>query len=208
MKKETSSKAVAGVGIFAAVAASLCCVTPLLALLAGSTSMAANFSWIAPAQPYLIALSIVVLIFAWYQQLKPASNVVDCICEPATKSTFLQSKSFLSIVTIGAIVMMTLPLYAKMFYPKAKAQVVPVAIINNKVQVSYNIQGMTCEACEEHVNIELSKVKGVVAYATSYANKNSTITFDKSIVDIKKIQAAINNTGYKAVDYKIINPTK
>ena len=208
MKKETSSKAVAGVGIFAAVAASLCCVTPLLALLAGSSSMAANFSWIAPARPYLIALSIVVLIFAWYQQLKPASNVVDCICEPATKSAFLKSKSFLSIVTIGAIVMMTLPLYAKMFYPKAKAQVVPVAIINNKVQVSYNIQGMTCEACEEHVNIELSKVKGVVAYATSYANKNSTITFDKSIVDIKKIQAAINNTGYKAVDYKIINPTK
>ena len=208
MKQETSSKAVAGVGIFAAVAASLCCVTPLLALLAGSSSMAANFSWIAPARPYLIALSIVVLIFAWYQQLKPASNVVDCICEPATKSAFLKSKSFLSIVTIGAIVMMTLPLYAKMFYPKAKAQVVPVAIINNKVQVSYNIQGMTCEACEEHVNIELSIVKGVVAYATSYANKNSTITFDKSIVDIKKIEAAINNTGYKAVDYKIINPTK
>ena len=208
MKKETSSKAVAGVGIFAAVAASLCCVTPLLALLAGSSSLAANFSWIAPARPYLIALSIVVLIFAWYQQLKPASNVVDCICEPATKSAFLKSKSFLSIVTIGAIVMMTLPLYAKMFYPKAKAQLVPVAIINNKVQVSYNIQGMTCEACEEHVNIELSKVKGVVAYATSYTNKNSTITFDKSIADIKKIEAAINSTGYKAVDYKIINPTK
>ena len=208
MKKETSSKAVAGVGIFAAVAASLCCVTPLLPLLAGSSSLAANFSWIAPARPYLIALSIVVLIFAWYQQLKPASNVVDCICEPATKSAFLKSKSFLSIVTIGAIVMMTLPLYAKMFYPKAKAQVVPVAIINNKVQVSYNIQGMTCEACEEHVNIELSKVKGVVAYATSYTNKNSTITFDKSIADIKKIEAAINSTGYKAVDYKIINPTK
>ena len=208
MKKETSSKAVAGVGIFAAVAASLCCVTPLLALLAGSSSLAANFSWIAPARPYLIALSIVVLIFAWYQQLKPASNVVDCICEPATKSAFLKSKSFLSIVTICAIVMMTLPLYAKMFYPKAKAQVVPVAIINNKVQVSYNIQGMTCEACEEHVNIELSKVKGVLTYSTSYDNKTSIITFDKSIVDIKKIEAAINNTGYKAVDYKIINPTK
>ena len=200
MKPETSSKAVAAVGIFAAVAASLCCVTPLLALLAGSSSMAANFSWIAPARPYLIGLSIVVLIFAWYQQLKPASKVVDCNCEPATKPAFLKSKSFLSIVTIGAIVMMTFPLYAKMFYPKAKSQVVPIAIINNKEQVNFNIEGMTCEACEEHVNIELSKVKGVVAYTTSYANKNSTITFDKSTADIKKIEAAINTTGYKAVD--------
>ena len=207
MKQVTSSKAVAGVGIFAAIAASLCCITPLLALLAGSSSMAANFSWIAPARPYLIALSIVVLIFAWYQQLKPASKMDDCNCEPSKKTTFLQSKSFLSIVTVGAIIMMTFPFYAKIFYPKPQPKAAPVAIIKNKEQVSFNIQGMTCEACEEHVNIELSKVIGVVAYATSYANKNSVITFDKSIVDIKKIEAAINNTGYKAIDYKILNTT-
>ena len=208
MKQETSSKAVAGVGIFAALAASLCCITPLLALLAGSSSMAANFSWIAPARPYLIALSIVVLIFAWYQQLKPTSKVGDCNCEPSKKPSFLQSKSFLAIITIGAIIMMTFPLYAKMFYPKPKMQAVPVAIVNNKEQVNFNIEGMTCEACEEHVNIELSKLKGVVAYTTSYANKNSVITFDKSLVDIKKIEEAINSTGYKAVNYKTINTTK
>ena len=208
MKQETSSKAVAGVGIFAALAASLCCLTPLLALLAGSSSMAANFSWIAPARPYLIVLSIVVLLFAWYQQLKPTSKVDDCNCEPSKKPTFLQSKGFLTIITIGAVVMMTFPLYAKIFYPKPKVQTVPVAIVNNKEQVNFNIEGMTCEACEEHVNIELSKVKGVVAYKTSYANKNSVIIFDKSIVDITKIEEAINNTGYKAVNYKTINTTK
>ncbi len=208
MTQETSSKAVAGVGIFAALAASLCCITPLLALLAGSSSMAANFSWIAPARPYLIALSIVVLIFAWYQQLKTKSNMDDCNCEPSRKPTLLQSKGFLSIITIGAVIMMTFPLYAKKFYPKPKVQAVPVAVINNKEQVTFSIKGMTCDACEEHVNIELSKLKGVLAYATSYANKNSIIIFDKSIVNIKKIEKAINNTGYKAINYKIINTTK
>ena len=208
MKQETSSKAVAGVGLFAAIAASLCCITPLLALLAGSSSIAANFSWIIPARPYLISLSIAVLIFAWYQQLKPKSKINDCNCEPTKKPTFLKSKTFLSIVTIGAVVMMAIPLYAKMFYPKPKVQAVNLAVMNNKEQISFNIQGMTCEACEEHVNIELSKVKGVIAYATSYANKNSVITFDKSIVDIKKIEAAINYTGYKTIDYKILNTAK
>jgi copper chaperone CopZ len=206
MKHESSSKAVAGVGIFAALASSLCCITPLLALLAGTSSMAANFYWIAPARPYLIVLSIVVLIFAWYQQLKP--TVDDCDCEPLKKTGFLQTKSFLSIVTIGAIVMMTFPLYAKIFYPKLKVQALPVAVMNNKEQICFNIEGMTCEACEEHVNFELSKVKGVVDYATSYNNKNSVITFDKSIADIKRIEAAINSTGYKAVDYKILNTSK
>jgi len=208
MKQETSSKVVAGVGIFAAIAASLCCIIPLLALLAGSSSMAANFSWIAPARPYLIGLSIVVLISAWYQQLKPKSKVDDCNCEPPKKTSFLHSKGFLGIVTIVAVVMMTFPLYAKMFYPKPKVQAAPVAIINNKEQISYNIEGMTCEACEEHLNIELSKVKGVIDYNTSYANKHSIITFDKSIVDIKKIEEVINNTGYKALNYKSINTTK
>ncbi|MEJ7680346.1 MAG: hypothetical protein WKG06_21325 [Segetibacter sp.] len=41
--------------------ASLCCITPVIALLAGSSSIAANFSWIEPARPYLIGLSIAVL---------------------------------------------------------------------------------------------------------------------------------------------------
>ncbi|RYE48387.1 MAG: heavy metal transporter, partial [Sphingobacteriales bacterium] len=36
-------------GLLSAFAASLCCITPVIALLAGSSSIAANFSWIEPA---------------------------------------------------------------------------------------------------------------------------------------------------------------
>ena len=208
MKSESSAKAFTGAGLLSAFAASLCCITPVIALIAGSSSVAANFSWIEPARPYLIALSIAVLLLAWYQKLKPVSKVDDCNCEPTQKIPFLQSKIFLGMVTVFAVVMMTFPLYAKMFYPKTKVQFVPVAIVNNKQQVSFDIKGMSCEACEEHVNTELSQVKGVLTYATSYANKNSVITFDKSLVDISKIEAAINNTGYQAVNYKILNTPK
>ena len=56
-------------GVLSAIAASLCCITPVVALLAGSSSIAANFSWIEPARPYLIALSIAALLFAWYVKL-------------------------------------------------------------------------------------------------------------------------------------------
>lgn len=208
MKSEASAKAFTGAGLLSAFAASLCCITPVIALIAGSSSVAANFSWIEPARPYLISMSIAVLLFAWYQKLKPISKADDCNCEPTNKTTFLESKTFLGIVTVFAIIMMTFPLYAKMFYQKPKMQPIPIAIINNKQQVSFDIKGLSCEACEEHVNIELSKVKGILAYATSYASKNSVITFDKSIVDISKIEAAINNTGYQAVNYKILNLPK
>jgi len=196
-------------GLLSAFAASLCCITPVIALLAGSSSIAANFSWIEPARPYLIGLSIAVLAFAWYVKLKPAkTNDMDCNCETTKKASFLQSKTFLSIVTIFAILMMTFPLYSKMFYPKPKVQAATVAVIDNKQQVNFTIQGMTCEGCEEHVNNELSKVNGVITYKTSYANKNSIVTFDKSKVDVKTIEAAINKTGYTVKEYKLISEKK
>jgi mercuric ion transport protein len=198
-----------GVTLLSAFAASLCCITPVIALLAGSSSIAANFSWLEPARPYLIGLSIAVLAFAWYVKLKPAKTTdMDCNCETTKKASFLQSKRFLSIVTLFAILMMAFPLYAKMFYPRPKVQATTLGVVDNKQQVKFTIQGMTCEGCEEHVNNELSKVSGVIAYKTSYASKNSMVTFDKSKVDVTKIEAAINKTGYKVKQYKLISDKK
>lgn len=196
-----SSGTFTGAGVLTAIAASLCCITPVIALLAGSSSITANFSWIEPARPYLIGLSVAVLAFAWYLKLKPAkANDMGCNCETTKKASFLQSKTFFGIVTVFAALMMAFPLYAKVFYPKPKVQAA-VTVVDNKQQVKFTIQGMTCEGCEEHVNNELSKVNGVLAYKTSYATRSSLVTFDKSKVDVKKIEAAINKTGYKVKGY-------
>jgi copper chaperone CopZ len=149
------------------------------------------------------------LAFAWYQKLRPAkTNDMDCNCETTKKASFLQTKTFLVIVTLFAILMMTFPLYAKMFYPKPKVQAAIVAAVDNKQQVKFTIKGMTCEGCEEHVNNELSKVAGVLTYKTSYASKSSLVTFDKSKVDVKTIESAINKTGYTVKDYKTIMEKK
>lgn len=201
-----SSGAFTGAGVLTAIAASLCCITPVIALLAGSSSIAANFSWIEPARPYLIGLSVAVLAFAWYLKLKPAkANDMGCNCETTKKASFLQSKTFLAIVTVFAILMMTFPLYAKVFYPKPKVQATALAVVDNKQQVKFTIQGMTCAGCEEHVNNELSKVTGVVSYKTSYATRSSLVTFDKLKVDVKTIEAAINKTGYKVKSYDFMS---
>lgn len=201
-----SSGIFTGAGALSAIAASLCCITPVIALLAGSSSIAANFSWIEPARPYLIGLSIAVLALAWYFKLRPAkTSNTDCACETTTGTSFLQSKTFLAIVTVFAILMMSFPLYAKMFYPKPKVQATTIAAIDNRQQVKYIIQGMTCAACEQDVNNELSKLPGVLAYKTSYATRSSLVRFDKLKVDAKTIEAAINKTGYKVKSYEFMN---
>ena len=191
-------------GLLTAVAASLCCITPVLALLGGTSGLASSFSWIEPFRPYLIGLTALVFAFAWYQKLKPKKQV-DCDCEADNKKSFWQSKSFLGIVTVIAALLISFPFYAKVFYPKPQDTKVVVVDKTNIQQAVFKIEGMSCESCTKYVNSEISKVKGIIAFQTSYENANSTVNFDNSKTSIDSIAAAINSTGYKVVLQTVTN---
>ncbi|GAA4410506.1 hypothetical protein GCM10023187_35190 [Nibrella viscosa] len=191
-------------GLLTAAAASLCCLTPVLAFLGGASGLASSFAWVEPFRPYLIALTLLFFAFAWYQNLKPQKQV-DCNCDTDTKPTVLQSKTFLSIVTVVAGLLVTFPYYAKAFYPIYDQ---PKVVINNQAgikQAEFTIKGMTCEGCTEHVNSEIAKVKGVVQYQTSYEKAYTIVKFDNTKTSIDSIAKAINNTGYKVTSQTLIN---
>lgn len=189
---------VIGAGVVSAIAASLCCITPILGLIAGTSGMASTFSWIAPARPYLIGITAAVLIFAWYQKLKPVKvQTDDCGCE-VKKTSFMQSKLFLGIVTGFSIIMLSFPAYAHIFYPKQKNQTI-VADSKNIQTVEFKISGMTCASCEEHVKQAVNKLKGIVDTKVSYDDSNAIIQFDKTQSTIQQIEEAINSTGYKSI---------
>lgn len=190
-------------GIIAAIAASLCCITPVLAFLGGASGLASSFSWIEPYRPYLIGLTIAVFAFAWYQKLKPQKQM-DCECEADNKKSFWQSKTFLAIVTVIAGLLIAFPYYAKAFYPKPQQTKVIVVDKSNIQTAEFKIKGMTCEGCTEHINSELSKVTGVIESNTSYEKANSTVKFDKSKISIDSIASAISKTGYKVSSQNLI----
>ena len=191
-------------GLLTAIVASLCCITPVLALLGGASGLASSFSWIEPFRPYFIGLTVLVFAFAWYQKLK-LQKQVDCDCEADNKKSFWQSKSFLGIVTAVAALLIAFPYYAKAFYPKPQETKVVVVDQTNIKQAVFKIKGMTCESCTQHVNTEISKVKGIVTFQTSYEDANSTVKFDNSKTSIDSIAAAINSTGYKVVSQTVTN---
>jgi 4-hydroxybenzoate polyprenyltransferase len=114
-----SENTLAGLGLISAIAASLCCITPVLALIAGTSGLASTFSWLEPFRPYFIGLTVLVLAFAWYQKLKPKKQI-DCGCETNEKPKFIQSKMFLGIVTVFAIIMLAFPYYTSVFYPQTE----------------------------------------------------------------------------------------
>lgn len=189
-----------GAGLLTAIAASLCCITPVLALLAGTSGLASSFSWLEPFRPYFIGLTIIVLGFAWYQKLKPKKQF-DCNCETEEKSKFLQSKTFLGIVTAFAIVMLAFPYYSHVFYSKTDKQIITVDK-SNRQKVEFSISGMTCASCEEHVNHEINKLPGIISSNTSYEKGKAIVDFDNSKTNVSKIEKAINTTGYSVTNKK------
>lgn len=189
-----------GAGLLTAITASLCCITPVLALIAGTSGIASTFSWIEPFRPYLIGLTFLVLGFAWYQKLKPKKEI-DCDCETEEKPKFIQSKKFLGIVTVFAIVMLAFPYYSGVFYPNTEKQIIVVDKSNVK-KTEFKISGMTCASCEDHVNHEVNKLSGIVNIKASYENGNAIIEFDKTKTNEAEIERAINSTGYEVTGKK------
>jgi copper chaperone CopZ len=189
-----------GAGLLTAITASLCCITPVLALIAGTSGMASTFSWLEPFRPYLIGLTVLVLGFAWYQKLKPQKEI-DCKRETDEKPKFIQSKTFLGIVTVFAILMLSFPYYSGIFYSNTEKQIIVVDKSDIKT-TEFKISGMTCASCEENVNREVNKLNGIVISKASYENENAIIEFDKTKTNEAEIEKAINSSGYKVTDKK------
>lgn len=202
MINEKSSTKLIGTGLITAMAASLCCITPILALFAGASGIASAFSWIEPARPYLIGATILILAFAWYQKLKTDKSNMDC-CVVDEKPKFLKSKAFLGLVTIFALLMLAFPYYSKVFFPENR-QVV-LFDKNNAQTADFKISGMTCAGCTEEVKHEVNKVKGIIKADVSFENGDAQIQFDNSKTDITAIERAINSTGYQVTEREIKN---
>lgn len=193
--KPQSSKIWLGTSMLAAIAASMCCIAPVLALVAGAGGAASSFSWIEPARPYLIGLSAATLGFAWYQKLKPQKAASCCANEPRKKTSFLNSKGFLISITVVSIVLTAFPYYSHVFYQNEKQSVIVPE--GNVQHATLKIEGMTCTGCEQHVNSALFSQTGVIDASSSYEKGQAVVKFDHSKVSVQQLAAAIEEeTGY------------
>jgi len=196
MNIERSSYSAMFTGVFTAITASLCCITPVLALIAGTSGMASTFAWLEAFRPFFIGLTVLVLGFAWYQKLKSKSQQeIDCACENDVKPSFLQSKRFLLFVTLFAGLMLAFPYFSGLFYAQPTKEIIYVPQ-DNMVDITFTVEGMTCSGCENHIENEVNKLDGIVSVKASYEKSNTTVKYDRTKVTEQRIIKAINNTGY------------
>ncbi len=193
-----ADKPLVGAGLLAALAASLCCITPLLAVVGGLGGVASSFSWLEPFRPYLIVLTVGVLGFAWYQKLKPRP-ADDCGCAVDAKPSLLHSKGFLGVVTVLAALLLAFPYYGARLYPTTAVPALAVATTGAAPvwqTANYRIGGMTCEACAKHVEHAVQQLPGVQAVTVSYDQGTAQVRFDAAKSPAAQVAQAINGTGY------------
>ncbi len=166
--------------IGATIAASLCCVTPVLAVLAGSSSLASSFSWLAPYHNYLVVFTILVLVYAWYDKLKP-SKAIECACD---ESGFFTGKTFLAMVTVFVVIMLSFPQWGnKVFSSAPTAKSCAIGACDSNITEKTEVKSQTQP---EAINIDDLPV-------LMYMN-------DEKENPTSCGQVACTGTGYKALD--------
>ena len=94
----------------AAIGASLCCVLPVVVAFAGvgSAALGALFE---PYRPYLIAVTVLLLGFAFYRAYKPQETECAPGATCAVPENRRQQRILLWIVTAVALALLTFPYY-------------------------------------------------------------------------------------------------
>lgn len=197
--------------IGSAVFASLCCITPVLAVLGGLSGIASTFSFLEPLRPYFIGFTVIILGYAFYNAYKPKKrNGIDCACETnenKDKKSFINSKAFLWLVVVIAIALITFPYYSQAFFPETQNTATNYS--NHITEAKLEIEGMTCTSCEHSVDYALKSENGVLSAESSYETGIAYIQYDESKVKPEQLKQAVEGkVGYKVKGIKIINEEK
>jgi copper chaperone CopZ len=197
MSKTKNNRLLLGSGLLLALTSSLCCIVPVLAIVGGTGGAVSAFSWAAPLRPYLLAATVLTLGVAFYQAYKPQRKD-ECGCEE--KKSFMQSKAVLWTIAAISFLLSAFPYYNTFFQPESPEQTVAAGNQSFSRQATLHIRGMSCEACERHVNHALLQTPGVQAAQTFYAKGITIVKFDSTQTSIQQLAARVEaETGYKVI---------
>ncbi|MCR4897640.1 MAG: HAD-IC family P-type ATPase, partial [Acholeplasmatales bacterium] len=72
----------------------------------------------------------------------------------------------------------------------------------------FDVKGMTCAACQAHVEKATKSVNGVIECNVNLLNNNMDVTYDESICKKEDIFTAVKNAGYEVVNKDVKNDVK
>ncbi len=192
-------KAFLGASLLAAVAASLCCILPIIFALAGVGIVGAS-AFFAAWRPYLLGVTAVLLAIGFYFAYRKPKEA----CEPgsacAVPSVNRKGRIGLWIATAFVVALAAFPYYSGpvanfvLGTGSSKASAAGPQLTH----VTLAVEGMDCPACATAIENRLSGLSGVKKARVSYEQKRAEVEFDQSVVSVEALEKAIADSGYKA----------
>lgn len=189
MKRTDFSWTLTG-GVFAGIAASLCCLGPLVALSLGLGSFAAS-AWFAQWRPVFLGITFVLLGAAWYLTYRrPKVGCNDGSCaRPPGKAARLS-------LWLGTLVALVAAVYPAL--PAAHHQINTAAVSASDAKLSVLIPSMDCPSCATGIEATLSRAPGVKQAVVNYDNKQADLIYDSTVTNRDKLLALIDANGFPA----------
>ncbi len=183
--------------LVAAVAASLCCILPVLAAMTGAGAAAAGAvfdRW----RPYLLILSGVLLaggfFLAWLDHKKACAPGSLCANKPMGR----WNRIALGVLAAGVI-----PLAAFPHYSGAIARLVvrqprplPAPASTDLSTVAFQVPDMDCPACAVALSAAFRKLPGVVQVKLDVDSRMAVLTFDRSTENVAALKKVITGAGF------------
>ncbi len=197
--KEKTKWALAG-AVVSAVAASLCCILPVIAVGLGLTGFAAS-QFFEPLRPYFLAATAGLLAFGFYQAYRPRQYACEpgSVCERTPLGRW--NRLILWLAAALVIVFAAFPYFSGWAVQAisrdrqraAETSQVPEA------RLILRVQGMDCPACAGLLQNNLRQLPGVRRAEVSFQDKQANIAYDPKAVDPSRFEEIIADAGFRAI---------
>ena len=196
-----SERLAVGGAVMAAIAASLCCIGPLLFVLLGLGAFGAATAFDS-ARPYLLGAAVLFLAFGFYRTYFRR----EAACAPgeacAVKPVNRAGRAALWIAAVAVLAFALSPYYAGALARRVAAKsAAPVATALQQpasARATFKVSGMTCAGCETTIKLALEQTPGVRNSEVSYDKGEAAVEYDPAVTTPEKLREAISQTGYPA----------
>ncbi|MGC8667560.1 MAG: mercuric transporter MerT family protein [Chthonomonadales bacterium] len=182
--------------VLAAIAASSCCILPLILGAAGAGSLGFA-SLLAPYRPYLTALTLALLGAGFYFAYRPAKECAgSCTTRlPATRTT----RYVLWVVTLFTLATIAYPQVALLTLNR-RPPLRNVAVPASAQTVTYSIPSMDCPACAANIESRLQHAPGVYEARVDFGTKRAVVRYNPGSTSARTLKQVIAETGFLPQD--------
>ena len=193
-------KAVVSASLLAAVAASLCCILPIVFAFGGFAIVGAS-AFFESLRPYFLVATFALLGVGFYLAYRKPKASCDprsaCARPPVTRA----GRLVLWIAAAFAVAFAAFPYYsgavAEFLLSDGKAAASPARRAGNVQRVRFAVRGMYCPACAKGVETKLASLTGVRKATVSYEKGEAVVEYDAGAVSPEQIEKAVQEAGYQ-----------